>query len=156
MAAGKLSGILHQSKFVWRNIRTLCFVYKRHCKGPAKVPDTSADLPQATTDTDTTGQESPELQSNLDLGAEQVPQGLGSRTVNCNLGNRRPLVILLQVFMPLLALEMPLLKTTLSVPILLRVTNVLQEGMGYGIYFVVLPFLAWLIVLVVSLTWILC
>ncbi len=51
---------------------------------------------------------------------------------------------------------MPLLKTTLSLPTLLRVTNVLQEGMGYGIYFVVLPFLAWLIVLVVSLQWILC
>lgn len=62
---------------------------------------------QATTDKDTAGQESPELQSNPDLGAEQLPKGLGSKTVNYNLSNRRPL-----------------------------------EGMGYGIYFVVLPFLA--------------
>ena len=69
--------------------------------GIAKV--SSADLPQATTDKDTAGQESPELQSNPDLGAEQLPKGLGSKTVNYNLSNRRPLVSLLQAFMPLLA-----------------------------------------------------
>ena len=43
------------------------------------------------------GQESPEVQSNPDLGAEQLPQGLESRTVNYNLSNRRPLVSLLQL-----------------------------------------------------------
>lgn len=71
--------------------------------GVAKVPDTSADLQQATTDKDTAGQGSPELQSNPNLGAEQLPKGLGSRTVNYDLSNRRPLVSLLQAYMPLLA-----------------------------------------------------
>lgn len=28
--------------------------------------------------------------------------------------------------------------------------SVMQEGLGYGIYFLILPFIAWMVVLVVS------
>lgn len=33
---------------------------------------------------------------------------------------------------------------------LLMSTSVMQEGLGYGVYFLILPFIAWMVVLVVS------
>ena len=97
-----------------------------------------------------------DLQSSPEVNAEQALKGLGSKTVNYNLSNKRPLVHL-QVLCFMLMLAAMLCSSVqptqcLSVRQLMLFSSVcvMQEGMGYGMYFLVLPFFAWMVVLVVS------
>lgn len=80
------------------------------------------------------GKEPQAVQDALD---SDIPQGLNSKKVNYNLSNKRQLVGHGKAW-------------HLATCNLARHSCVLQTGMGYGMYTLVLPFFAWMIVLVVS------
>lgn len=82
------------------------------------------------------GKEPQAVQDTLD---SDIPQGLNSKKVNYNLSNKRQLVGH--------GKARHLAACTCN---LARHSCVLQTGMGYGMYTLVLPFFAWMIVLVVS------